>query len=211
MLRRLFLISFILFLSACADSVDKDAKPILQSQLTGTPLEASNKVAESINQLFSASANISSLTTLFDAQGVRFAPYYYVTVNDLVLTATDVSADWAASPPIKRIWGTMDGSGDSIELPVREYFSRFVWDFPYHSAAKVTLINSETDFSSRGNTINNVLEIYPKPQYRVVEYYQSGTNPEYGGMDWSSLMVVLKDLGDQQWSLVALIHGQWTI
>lgn len=211
MLRQLFFLSCFFLLSACSSDSGRSSDQVPQHQLTGTPLEVSNKVVQSVNQVFSSNADISLLTTFFDKQGVRFAPYYYLTVNDLILNAADVKADWVAAPPTLRTWGEMDGSGEAIELSLRDYFSRFVWDFPYHTDAKVTLIRADADFSSRGNTINNVLKNYPMPQYRVIEYHQPGTNPDFSGMDWSSLMVVIKDLGSQQWSLVALIHGRWTI
>lgn len=179
--------------------------------ISGTPLQAANTVVQAMAGI-SGGGGLSPFTALFDPAGVRFSPYYRVEPSDLVLTADQFEGDFILQNPPVRTWGTQDGSGDPISLHVRDYFDRYAWDFPYHTSATVTLISSNSDFHSQGNLINNLLASYPQPQYRIVEYHQPGTNPAYNGMDWTSLMVILKDAGGGNlWTLVGLAHGSWTI
>jgi len=44
----------------------------------------------------------------------------------------------------------------------------------------------------------------------VVEFYRAPQDPQYGGMDWQSLRLVLLPDGDS-WRLVGVIHDEWTI
>ncbi len=197
------------FMSACLEST---SPPNPQPQfINGTPLQAAATVVQAIQQLQDGTGGLTPFINLFDSGGVRFSPYYYINNTDRVVNATEFQSDFILQNPPLRLWGTYDGSGDPINLNIRDYFSKFVWDYPYHTNATVTLINSNNDFNSQGNLINNMLSFYPLSQYRIVEYYQPGTNPANGGMDWSSLMVVLKNQGNNQWSLVGLVHGSWTI
>lgn len=60
----------------------------------------------------------------------------------------------------------------------------------------------------KGNTTNNISEAYPQGQF--VEFHFTGFNPEYAGIDWSSLRLVFEEL-DGTLYLVGIIHSQWTI
>ena len=44
-----------------------------------------------------------------------------------------------------------------------------------------------------------------------MEYHVPGTNPDYGGMDWRSLRLVMEEGDDGKWDLRAVIHDEWTI
>ena len=207
MLRRFFLLSLLGILSACSGSGAGGSTP---TPIAGTALQAANTVVQSINALQNGSGSLTAFTDLFDADGVRFSPYYNVTPSDLVFTKSEYEGDFNVQNPPLRLWGTQDGSGDPINLHVRDYLAKWVWDFPYNTAT-VTEINANDDFLSQGNLINNMLTFYPLSQYQIIEYHQAGIDPSFGGMDWSSLMVVLKKVGANQWSLVGLAHGAWTI
>lgn len=197
-------------LSACINNPGNTTNN--QKVISGTPLQAANTVVQAINNLQNGSGGLQPFTSLFDPAGVRFMPYYRMEPGDVVLTATQFESDFIVQNPPPRLWGTQDGSGDPISLNVRQYMDKYVWDFPYNTGATVTLINSNSDFNSQGNLINNLLASFPQPQYRIVEYHQPGTNPAYSGLDWTSLMVILKDAGGgNQWTLVGLAHGSWTI
>ena len=209
MLQRLYLFFSIIFFSINLSSCNGGDSS--QATLTGTPLQAVTTVVQTIEQLQNGTGGLSPFIALFDPVGVRFAPYYHLVASDLVLTGSAFQSDFILQSPPVKTWGTQDGSGNPLNYDVRGYFSKFVWDFPYHTNATVTLINSMSDFKSQGNTLNNMLTVYPLSQYRIVEYHQSGINPTFGGLDWTSLIVVLKDLGNSEWSLVALVHGSWTI
>ena len=59
-----------------------------------------------------------------------------------------------------------------------------------------------------GNTPSNLAEVYPGAAW--VELHFPGFEPKYGGMDWSSLWLVFRRHGNE-WLLVGIVHGQWTI
>ncbi|EIJ34814.1 hypothetical protein [Thiothrix nivea] len=209
MLRAIFLLFLTSFLGACVETGPVNPSP---QTMTGTPLQVANTVVQAIDGLQNGGGGLQPFTSLFDPAGVRFMPYYRMEPSDVTLTADGFESDFIPQNPPPRVWGTQDGSGDPISLSTRNYFSKYVADFPYHNNATVTLINSNGDFQSQGNLINNLLASFPMPQYRIVEYHQPGTDPAFGGLDWTSLMVILKDVGGgNQWTLVGLAHGSWTI
>ncbi|HIO93448.1 MAG TPA: hypothetical protein EYG68_11500 [Leucothrix mucor] len=208
MLRHFFLLSFIIILSACGGSGSGGSTP---PPLTGSALQAANTVVQAIEGLQNGGGGLTPFTSLFDTDGVRFSPYYNIVPSYLVLTQDEYEGDFIVQNPPVKTWGIQDGSGDPIDLNVRAYLSQYVWDFPYHTAATVTEINASSDFLSQGNLINNMLTFYPTAQFQIVEYHQAGVDPSFAGMDWTSLMLVLKRMGNNQWSLVGLAHGSWTI
>jgi len=58
----------------------------------------------------------------------------------------------------------------------------------------------------KGNTKDNVKEVFPDAVF--VEFHFPGTEKN-GGMDWSSLRVVMKKYGDD-WKAVAIVRDRWT-
>ncbi len=135
-------------------------------------------------------------------KGVRFSPYTNVKEGDLVFTPEMVKN----GPVFSRtfIWGAYDGSGEPIDLPFGQYFEKFVYDHDYLNAEK----KSVNEPIGSGNMINNAAEFYPGAT--VMEYYFSGFDPKYEGMDWTSLKLVLEKYNDE-WYLVGVVHDGWTI
>jgi hypothetical protein len=101
-------------------------------------------------------------------------------------------------------WGYFDGSGRAIELTFADYFKRFVYDVDF---TRPQVVGSDTVIG-RGNTINNIPEFYPEATF--VEYHLKGMNPEFGGMDWRSLRLVM-ETHNGDWCLVGIVHDEWTI
>lgn len=101
-------------------------------------------------------------------------------------------------------WGAFDGSGEPIEMIFADYYKRFVYDHDYAQAEK-TAVNQRL---GQGNTLDNSREVYPGAT--IVEYHFSGFDPQYEGMDWRSLRIVLEEY-DGQWYVVGIIHDEWTI
>jgi len=148
--------------------------------------------------------DFAALAERVHPDGVRFSPYSYVDVSeagDLVFTPEEVKT--FGEDDTKYTWGRYDGTGFPIELTPREYFDEFVYTADFVNAERV----SYNETLGVGNTLENQFEIYPDAI--VVEYYFSGFDPQYGGMDWQSLRLAFEEL-DGTWYLVGVIHNQWT-
>ncbi len=137
-------------------------------------------------------------------KGVRFSPYSYVQPEtDLVFTPQQISQ--LAVDAKVYTWGSFDGSGDPMALTFKDYRKRFVTDKDYLTESDSIGYNKVI---GTDNSLNNRTEVYPKAI--IVEYYQSGKHPDYGGMDWGSVALVFEKY-QAEWLLVAVIHNSWTI
>ena len=133
---------------------------------------------------------------------LKFSPYSYITEDDLVFCPADLRE--ITSSDKDYTWGRYDGIGDPIKLEFRDYHKFFVYDVHYFRPEMVGF-NVKV---SAGNAINNINDIYTDGLF--IEYYFSGFDPKYGGLDWRSLtLVFVKD--NQTWYPVAIVHGEWTI
>lgn len=136
-------------------------------------------------------------------KGVRFSPYAHVIPGeDLVFPKEQVAILWNDSK--KYLWGSFDGSGDSIIMTFRDYHKRFIYNYKYARAERVAYNDKLLGF---GNTLNNIREIYP--QGLIVEYNFPGQDPKYGGMDWGSLWLVF-ERENSGWYVVGVVHDEWT-
>lgn len=135
-------------------------------------------------------------------KGVRFSPYGYVDVeNNLVFTAEEVKK--LADDPKQYLWGYYDGSGEPISLSFSDYHKKFIYDVDFVNAEQVGYNKT----LGHGNSLNNSFEVYKNSI--IVEYYFSGFEPQYGGLDWRSLRLVFEKK-DSIWYLVGIIHDKWT-
>lgn len=142
-------------------------------------------------------------------KGVTFSPYTYVRPlqgapgeADLVFSASQLRDLWSDATIYH--WGVFDGSGEPIELTFPEYYERFVYDVDF---ARPDAVGFD-EAVGQGNTINNIAEVYPNAV--TVEYHFEGIDPEYEGMDWRSLRLVLEEV-DGAWYVVGIVHDEWTI
>lgn len=136
-------------------------------------------------------------------KGVRFSPYAYVNVESDLVFSQEEMATLMEDETVYQ-WGVFDGTGDPIELTFEEYFYRFVYDKEYVNAEEIVV----DDRLGPGSTLDNTDDVYPEAT--VVEYHFTGFEPEFEGMDWRSLRLVLEQDGNQ-WYLVGVIHDEWTI
>lgn len=202
-------------LAACGDEppVDPGDTPSSQAAVSSVPpdqplapitVDRANRdsVAAGVLESF-ARRDWETLAELSADTGVRFTPYTHVnpdgdqTLNPLELALFDSDAT-------VRTWGMEAGSGFPIQLTNEQYLQRYVWDHDYRTAPQV-MWNTKLD---RGGMIDNVQEVYPGAS--VVEYHFPGFDPQYGGMDWRSLRLVLAQNDDGQWTLYGVIHDEWT-
>jgi hypothetical protein len=142
------------------------------------------------------------------AKGLRFSPYTFVRVVpdprgdlDLVFPATEIPG--LASDPTIYHWGTMEGSGDPIDLTFAQYYDEFIYDADF-AHPDVVGFNQAIGHSSM---INNIAEVYPGAV--AIEYHFEGFEQQYAGYDWLSLRLVLEQAGDT-WVLVGIVHDEWT-
>ena len=136
-------------------------------------------------------------------KGVTFSPYGYVDVEkDLNFTADQAKILFANTEVMT--WGNYDGTGDPITLNFSEYFERFVYDKDYQSP-HIIGINS---LIGTGNTLVNIATAYSDASF--VEFHFTGFDPQFAGIDWKSLILVLEKL-EEKWYLVGIIHNEWTI
>ena len=146
---------------------------------------------------------LSSLT--HPIKGVRFSPYATVQTGpggDLVFSASQV---WGLmEDPTVYHWGVYDGSGKPIDLAFRQYYDEFVYGVEF---ARPDVVGFD-ETVGQGNSIDNIASAYPNGV--MVEYHFEGFAPEYAGMDWQSLRLVLEE-HDGVWYLVGIVHDQWTI
>lgn len=135
--------------------------------------------------------------------GVRFSPYGIVdTAKNKRLSAQELIELTKNKKPIK--WGTFEGTGESINLIVDDYFKRFVYDVDFINAEK----RSINKVIGADSTSNNIASIYPGSDF--VQFYFSGFKKQYQGMDWKSLVLVFSKKDSKRF-LVGIIHNQWKI
>jgi hypothetical protein len=146
-----------------------------------------------------------TLASLADpVRGVRFSPYAAVdTTNGVVLFSAEIAA--LGNDSRFRRWGTYDGSGKPIQLTNQAYFERFVCDRNFASAKP----GPPNERIGIGNSLNNIKDAYSGRDAVFFEYYLPGTKV-YDGMDWRSLRLVFGRT-QGRWSLIGVVHDEWTI
>jgi hypothetical protein len=144
-----------------------------------------------------------TLSTFVWPQGLRFSPYEYVNSWTDVVLDTELVAN---APILSRsfTWWSYDGSGEPIDLWIGQYFEKFVNDADYTNAPEI-LYNQSVQ---RGNTINNIAQTYQGKSW--VEFYFSGFDAQYEGIDRKSLTLVFEQVGGQRY-VIGVVHGQRTI
>ncbi len=146
------------------------------------------------------SGDAKKMASLFSPDGVLLSPDLHVDKGDVRLKPEEFLRAWEENRSF--VWGHEAGSGRPIEMGIRDFFKRYLYDRDYLNAPKVATNRR----LGRGNTKDNVKEVYPDAVF--VEFHFPGTEKN-GGMDWSSLRVVLRKHGED-WKVVALLHDGWT-
>ncbi len=168
------------------------------NQISHNPEEVADEIVKALHD-----KNMDTFAHfVHPTKGVRFTPYAYVQIDvDQVFKANQIGK--LLQDQTVYHWGAFDGTGDPIEMTFAEYFQRFVYDQEYLHAEE----KSVNERLGHGNSLDNISEVYPNAT--VIEYYFSGFDPQYEGMDWRSLRLVLeKDAG--VWYLIGIVHDEWT-
>ncbi len=136
-------------------------------------------------------------------KGVRFTPYTYVSLDmDIVFCKEEMKNFFIDQNSY--LWGYYDGKGNDIYLTPGKYYNEFIYSVDFVDAEEI----GYNEVLSSGNMLENQFLVYDNPI--VVEYYFSGFDPKFSGMDWRSLRLVYEEYGNE-WKLVGIIHNQWTI
>jgi hypothetical protein len=145
-----------------------------------------------------------ALAELNGSEKVLFSPYLFVdTTSALKFSFQEMLA--LAGSDVTNKWGLYDGSGEPIFLNIQNYFARFVNDVNYlDDTAEINL----GEVQQRGNSLSNLTELFPDAEF--VEFYKGPVDDELMGMDWRSLILVFQ-LVDEEMTLVAIVHNEWTI
>lgn len=167
----------------------------LHASLLGTAVSVMAMLADEDFESLSAYVHPS--------QGLRFSPYAYVDVEKhLKFDAQEVPN----LPLNKRLytWGAYDGSGEPIELGFMDYYKQFVYD---HEFVTPHIVGIDRVIGL-GNTLVNIADVHPNGSF--VEFHFTGFDPQYEGIDWSSLFLIFEQLNGK-WFLVGIAHNEWTI
>ncbi len=160
-------------------------------------------VANAVMQALSTKDTEKLASYVHPVKGVRFTPYTYVDCErDLVFTKSEIRNFFKDQQHY--LWGYYDGSGAEIILTPSEYYARFIYSADFINAEQI----GYNQILSTGNMLENQFEVYENPI--IVEYYFSGFDPAYEGMDWQSLRLVFEEY-EEEWRLTGIIHNQWTI
>lgn len=174
-------------------------QPSLDIEDNSYLLERASQVLEALK-----AEDYAALSELVHPQrGVTLTPYSTVDPScDNVLPQTSVAK--LATDDQVYLWGLYDGSGDPIRCTGTEYFDRYVFNVDYTEAPQVGI----DTVLIRGNALENAAAAYPNG--RFVEYHFPGIDPELEGFDWCSLKLVF-EVWENDWYLVGIIHGEWTV
>lgn len=180
--------------------------------LSAAPMQASQTGANETAKAFArkvvsliAERRIAELSELVHPQkGVLFSPCGYIDqVNAISLSGKQLVDAWQQNEAF--IWGLEDGSGDPISLTIKNFFTEYVYSVDYLNADQVS-VNKLIGY---GNSLVNIDTVFPEAVF--VEFHFAGLFPEYQGLDWRSLRVVMEKDASDGWWLVAILNDQWTI
>jgi hypothetical protein len=136
-------------------------------------------------------------------KGILFSPYAHIdTIHSKVFSSNQFIQIAKENKSIN--WGSSWDEDEKPELmTIDQYFKRFVYDVDFLNAE----LKSINKYHSQGTDLNNINEIYP--DCNVVEFFFSGFEKKYGGMDFRALRLVFKMENNKPY-IVAIVHDEWT-
>ncbi|WP_426278882.1 hypothetical protein ACN9MN_06535 [Chryseobacterium sp. S-02] len=213
-MKKLFVSLFILSLVvACKKNPDKfvndkpDSTEYVKTEATkATPVEVSKDQAlkqlnEEIIQVLKDKDYKKFADFIHPEKGVRFSMYAFVNPKE---DKNFSRSNFMKYQPTKTLftWGTLDGSGDSYKATIDNYLTKWVYSKDF-ATGQVAF----NEFLGKGNSLNNLKEMYPKADFTENYIKGSEANAE---MDWKSLRLVFEEFQGKYY-LVAVVNDQWTI
>ncbi|WP_394665295.1 hypothetical protein [uncultured Chryseobacterium sp.] len=187
------------------DEVNAKGKTITDSSISSrtkiTKDQALKKINEDIIQALKDKNFKKFAEFIHPEKGVRFSMYAFVNPKE---DKKFSKADFIRYQPARTLftWGTMDGSGDLYRATIHDYLADWVYSKDF-ATAKVSL----NAFQGKGNSLNNVKEIYPNADF--TENFMKGSEAN-SGMDWKCLRLVFEEFQGTYY-LIGVVNDQWTI
>lgn len=187
------------------DEVNAKGKTITDSTVISrtkiTKDQALKKINEDIIQALKDKNFKKFAEFIHPEKGVRFSMYAFVNPKE---DKKFSKADFIRYQPTKTLftWGTMDGSGDLYRATIHDYLADWVYSKDF-ATAQVSL----NEFQGKGNSLNNVKEIYPNADF--TENFMKGSEAN-SGMDWKCLRLIFEEFQGKYY-LIGVINDQWTI
>ncbi|MGO4548556.1 hypothetical protein AB4Z29_27585 [Paenibacillus sp. 2TAB23] len=211
-MKKLIITCVLLLLTACQTNADQTVQnsptPSPKASTAAKPSDDDSQKAASPKE--AAAAIISSLKEkkldrlaayIHPDKGLLFSPYAHIdTASAQVFPAAELPD---LTDPTVYHFGDYDGSGEPMDLTFKQYYDKFVYDKDFLHAEKV----GADQIIGTGNMMVNIKEIFPGSY--VMDYHFSGFDPQYEGMDWESLILVLEE-SNGFWYVSAIVHSQWT-
>ncbi|MPS65606.1 MAG: hypothetical protein DI622_00675 [Chryseobacterium sp.] len=181
------------------ESVKTDATKVTQVEVSKD--EALKQLNEEIIQALKDKDYKRFSDFIHPEKGVRFSMYAFVNPKE---DKNFSKSDFIKYQPTKTLftWGTLDGSGELYKATIDSYLTKWVYSKDF-ATGQVAF----NEFLGKGNSLNNLKEIYPKADF--TENYMKGSEAN-AEMDWKSLRLVLEKLNGKYY-LVAVVNDQWTI
>ncbi|WBV52439.1 hypothetical protein [Chryseobacterium gambrini] len=187
------------------DEVNAKGKTITDSSISSrtkiTKDQALKKINEDIIQALKDKNFKKFAEFIHTEKGVRFSMYAFVNPKE---DKKFSKADFIRYQPAKTLftWGTMDGSGDLYRATLHDYLADWVYSKDF-ATAQVSL----NEFQGKGNSLNNVKEIYPNADF--TENFMKGSEAN-SGMDWKCLRLIFEEFQGKYY-LIGVVNDQWTI
>jgi len=173
-----------------------------QGSPAGEVVETNERDAAKAVMLALKQQDMATLATFIHPEkGLLFSPYAHIEPNALVFKRDDLPS---LDAPDLYTWGAYDGSGEPIRLTFRDYYNQFIYSKPFYEAPQI----GYDQILGQGNAEPNIAERFPGSH--TADYYFSGFDPQYAGIDWQSLILVLEN-DNGFWYVSAIVHSQWTI
>ncbi|MCU6712804.1 hypothetical protein M6D81_29290 [Paenibacillus sp. J5C_2022] len=179
-------------------STDEPVTATEEPQVAATSEEAAAALIAALKE-----SDLATLQSyIHPEKGLLFSPYVHIDTDTAQVFQREQLPDMEDATEYE--WGEYDGIGDPIKLTFKQYYEKFVYNQDFMNAEET----GWDEIKGSGNSIPNIKDVYPDSY--LVDYYFSGFNEDFEGMDWESLILVLEEYNGG-WYIVAIAHSQWTI
>jgi hypothetical protein len=163
--------------------------------------EAFKKANDEVLQALKAKDYKTFASFIHPEKGISFSMYAFI---DPKSDKHFSKEDFEKYQPTKTLftWGEQDGSGDPYKATINDYLGKWVFSNDFTASQY-----SFNKFLGRGNSLNNLEEIYPKSDF--TENYIKGTEKN-SEMDWKTLRFVFEEFQGKYY-LIAVVNDRWTI